>query len=94
MKVKISYTIDTEQIPNKIKQIIRDKEHSLKRLTELSSGLQQGDHGINSLKHLSDMKELAVDLAEVYSDCESILSGFLKAMTTDTNKEVENDGET
>ncbi len=94
MRVKISYTIDTEQIPEKIKQIIKDKDSDLQKLVELTSDLQQGDHGIRTLNNLSAMRDLALDLAETYSDCQSILSGFLKAMTTEPQKETGNDGET
>lgn len=80
MKVKVSYTIDLEEIPGKIKEIIKKNEESLNKLRELSQGMYSGDHGANTLKSLSEMKSCASDLAESYADCESILGGFLKAM--------------
>jgi hypothetical protein len=80
MKVKVSYTINLEEIPTKIKEIVKKNEESLNKLRELSQGMYSGDHGANTLKSLSEMKQCASELSESYADCESILSGFLSAM--------------
>lgn len=89
MKVKVSYTINLEEIPNKVKDLIKKNDQVLDKIRELSEDLTKGDLGAQSLRDLSDMKDKAAELAETYADCESILSGFLQAMFTNIKKDNE-----
>ena len=91
MKVKVSYTIDLEEIPNKIKEIVKKNEDILSRVNELSQEIYTGDHGVNTLNNLTKMKQLSSDLAESYADCESILGGFLRAMFAPTESLEQSD---
>ena len=86
MKVKVSYTIDLEEIPNKIRDIAKKNEETLLEISKLSETIAVGDLGAKSLQDLTRMKELSEDLRERYSDCEAILTGFLQAMFS-TNEE-------
>ena len=80
MKVKVSYTIDLEEIPNKVKELVKKNAGVLDSIAELSDEVTKGDLGAKSLQDISKMKQMASDMTETFADCESILSGFLRAM--------------
>ena len=79
MKVKVSYTVDFDDIPDVVRDIVCKAEKGQQEMCELSTSLQEGDLGVNSLKDLNKLKSLSSKLLESYSDCESILSGFFGA---------------
>ncbi len=87
MKVKVSYTTEYEDIPELVKNIIKKSEEVLKELSELSFQLQLGDLGLKSLKDINKMAESATSLAESYTDCQSILSGYLSAAFSPTEEQ-------
>lgn len=93
MKVKVSYTIDLNEIPEKIKDIVRKNEALLDQIKDLSEEMYLGDHGARSLDNLTKMRSLSTEMAESYSDCESILAGFLKAMFSERDLGEKNDVE-
>jgi len=82
MKVKVSYTVDFEDIPTVVRDIIQKTEKIQDDMAEISARLHEGDLGVNSLKSLSNLKEMSSSLTESFSDCQSILSGFLAAAFT------------
>jgi len=82
MKVKVSYTVDFEEIPKVIRGITEESQDLQAEMAELSSRLHVGDLGVNSVRDLSRMKDIAATLMEKFSDCESILVGFLQAALT------------
>ena len=86
MKVKVSYTIDLEEIPSKVRDIAKKNEETLLEISKLSESISVGDLGAKSLQNITRMKELSEDLRDRYSDCESILTGFLRAVFS-TNQE-------
>ena len=79
MKVKVSYTVDFENIPEVVRDIVKKAEKIQDEMAEVSAKLHAGDLGVDSLKSISDLRQMSSDLAESYSDCQSILSGFLSA---------------
>ena len=93
MKVKVSYTVDLDDVPNKIKEIVKKNEDSIKEISELSVEIASGDLGAKSLRHLARMKTLSENMTERYSDCESILTGFLRSIfaSSNTEEEIAND---
>jgi len=82
MKVKVSYTVDFEDIPAVVRDIVQKAEKIQDDMAEISARLHHGDLGVNSLKSLNNLKEMSSQLTESYSDCQSILSGFLAAAFT------------
>ena len=90
MKVKVSYTVDFEDIPAVVRDIVQKTEKIQDDMAEISARLHEGDLGVNSLKSLGNLKEMSSALTESYSDCQSILSGFLAAAFTpqETTQEV------
>jgi len=91
MKVKVSYTIDLEEIPNKIKEIVKKNEDLISQIKEITQEIHAGDLGVKSLNDLGRMRQLSADLSESYADCESILSGFMKAMFVEPKREAPSD---
>jgi hypothetical protein len=92
MKVKVSYTVDFEDIPAVVRDIVQKAEKIQDEMAEISARLHDGDLGVNSLKSLNNLKEMSSQLTESYSDCQSILSGFLAAAFTpqEESQEVSN----
>lgn len=93
MKVKVSYTVDFDDIPNVVRDIVSNAEQLQEEMRGLSSGLHDGDLGVNSLKDINKLKNLASELAESYSDCESILSGFFGAVFNQQEQTEEQEGD-
>ena len=93
MKVKVSYTVDLDDIPSVVKGIVKKAEIIQSEMQELSSKLHEGDLGANSLSNINKLREMSSQLLENYSDCESILSGFLSAVFSknDDQEVVPND---
>ena len=80
MKVKVSYTVDFNDIPDVVRDIVSKAQTLQQEMCELSEGLHNGDLGVRSLKDLGRLRQISSELAESYSDCESILSGFFGAV--------------
>lgn len=93
MKVKVSYTVDFDDIPSVVRDIVSKSEELQQEMCDLSGGLHDGDLGVNSLKNLNKLKTLATELAESYSDCESILSGFFGAVFNQQEQSEEQEGD-
>jgi len=78
MKVKISYTIDSERIPIVISEMASEVLKKAKELVILCEGLSEsGDHGVNSLSKTTTAKMISSDIMETTADMEGVLTGFL-----------------
>ena len=80
MKVKVSYAVDLSEIPDIIRQLVNKNNEILSEMTELSDALTVGDYGVASHRKLELLAERSATLTESYTDCVSILSGFLQTM--------------
>ena len=80
MKVKVSYAVDLSEIPEIIRQLINKNNETLSEMAELSNALTVGDYGVASHRKLELLVEKSTTLTESYTDCVSILSGFLQTM--------------
>ena len=87
MKVKVSYTVDFENIPEVVRDIVKKAEKIQDEMAEVSAKLHAGDLGVVSLKSIGDLRQMSSDLVESYSDCQSILSGFLSAAFTPSEED-------
>lgn len=79
MKVKISYTVDKNRIPEIIKSIseqVLEHANELKELAELMPTM--GDYGISSLERIGRIREISESVQEHSREMEGILSGFLQ----------------
>ncbi len=88
MKVKLSYTVEFDDVPFEIQRIL-DSKTNLQYATIIDSihkSLQQNNH-IEAISRIENLREKlnAVDLT--LSDCHSILTGYVKALTDKNNDE-------
>jgi len=78
MKVKISYTIESNKIPKVISEMASDVLSKAKELVSLCEELSEsGDHGVNSLSKTTTAKMISSDIMETTADMEGVLTGFL-----------------
>jgi len=78
VKVKISYTTDTDNIPVIIGSLAKEAQSTASKVVELCNKIStNGDHGIDSLNKTAEVKQLSAEIVEYASDMEGILSAFL-----------------
>ena len=80
MKVKVSYAVDLSEVPEILRELINKNAKVLSELLDLNDDLCVGDYGVSSHKKLETLAEKTASLSESYSDCASILAGFLQTM--------------
>lgn len=99
MKVKISYTTDTDNIPVIIGSLAKEAQSTASKVVELCNKIStNGDHGIDSLNKTAEVKQLSAEIVEYASDMEGILSAFLVNFapknTSNTNEQQKEQTET
>tara|TARA_B100001250_G_scaffold377809_1_gene367179 strand:+ start:34 stop:312 length:279 start_codon:yes stop_codon:yes gene_type:complete len=83
MKVKIAYTVNLEEVPSKTDPLIED---SCKLVEEVRTRLQAlrevRETSIEkALKEVEDIRRSMMDIDLALSDCDSMLAGYLQALT-------------
>jgi len=99
VKVKISYTTDTDNIPVIIGSLAKEAQSTASKVVELCNKIStNGDHGIDSLNKTAEVKQLSAEIVEYASDMEGILSAFLVNFapknTSNTNEQQKEQTET
>ena len=89
MKVKVSYAVDLSEVPEVLKQLINKNSEVLSQLIDLNDDLCVGDYGVSSHKKLETLAEKTASLSENYTDCASILAGFLQTMVPAVTPEID-----
>ena len=89
MKVKVSYAVDLSEVPEVLKQLINKNSEVLSQLIDLNDDLCVGDYGVSSHKKLETLAEKTASLSENYTDCASILAGFLQTMVPAVAPEID-----
>ena len=83
MKVKITYTVNLEEVPGKADPVLQEAVENIAKISELSLGLKDAkDDAIEKcLKKIEEIRQLLADTDIVLGDCESMLAGYLNLMT-------------
>ena len=83
MKVKITYTVDLEDVPAKTDPILESAVAAMKEVSKRVSALKElKDSSIEkSLKEISDIRTILMDVDFALDDCDAMLTGYLKAIT-------------
>ena len=89
MKVKVSYAVDLSEVPEVLRQLINKNSEVLSQLIDLNDDLCVGDYGVSSHKKLETLAEKTASLSENYTDCASILAGFLQTMVPAVAPEID-----
>ena len=83
MKVKVSYTVEADEIPKVLNNIACTLKTSADAIATLSHQLcSSGDYGVKSLNDIGKIKKELLNLDGLSADFEGILSGFLSSVHT------------
>jgi len=87
MKVKVSYTVDFDSIPNVVKDLVSKNIEKIESVKTDLEFILNGDMGLHSLQKLGNLKDLAMDMSESFADAEGILNGFFVNAVTKTDEQ-------
>ena len=89
MKVKISYTVDLQEIPDRVEplfeQIVKNVNFAAESAGKLKSNKDTSIDG--SLKHIDELRELLLESDLLLGDCYDMLSGYLNILTNNNQEE-------
>ena len=84
MKVNISYSIELDDIPKKVRQFMLDaaqKSQSIEAGIRYTISLMEDNMSIDEqLKHIDEVRREMADIDLVLMDCSEILHGYQKAL--------------
>ena len=84
MRVKISYTVDLEEIPEKTSKLISQSGKDLRNISEeledLSVSLVMDKETIKIIKRVDDLRQELYKIDSLLEDTSSILIGYGKAL--------------
>jgi hypothetical protein len=80
MKVKVSYTVNIEEVSEVVQKLLSSVSSRLAKHTDISANIFQADETINSL--ISAHKDISLAESQI-SDCINIIQGFLDTVRTD-----------
>ena len=92
MKVKISYTVDFDEVPNQVCRILSFEQ--LSTLNREYNDIIENISEKNTQKALTQIHDFRVKLAKIdqtLDNAQSILDGFMRAQYTDSVAENNND---
>jgi len=85
MKVKISYTVDLDDVPNEINPLIEKAKKNIdgafKSISELKKLKDHSTEG--AIVGIEDIRKAMMEADLALGDCESILVGYLSAKYSD-----------
>ena len=81
MKVKISYTVDLDDVPSEIDPLIEKAKKNVDDACESILDLKKlKDHSIErAIEDIDDIRKAMMEADLALGDCASILSGYLSA---------------
>tara|TARA_R100001015_G_C4550115_1_gene112157 strand:- start:264 stop:665 length:402 start_codon:yes stop_codon:yes gene_type:complete len=85
-RVSISYTVDLEEVPQRVQILMNELAVTLNALAEVSKDAAtkssksstQGEHGLDGIKEILRLKVLLGKAQERADDCFNILKGYLE----------------
>ena len=84
MKVNISYSIELDDIPKKVREFMLDaaqKSQSIEAGIRYTISLMEDNMSIDEqLKHIDEVRREMADIDLVLMDCSEILNGYQKAL--------------
>jgi len=94
MRVKLSYTVDFDDVPNEIRRILdlRINIAYAKILDSIHKAIEDKNY-IVAIEKIESMRQKLNSVDLVLSDCTSILSGYTKALVIPENINDTSDGE-
>jgi len=83
MKVKITYTVDLEKVPEKADPLLEQVQKNVDQMVEIAASLKDSkDDAIEKcLRKIEELRLLFADTDIMIGDCETMLAGYLNLMT-------------
>ncbi len=94
MRVKLSYTTDFDDVPNEVRRIL-DLKTNISYVTILDSvhkAIEDKNYTL-AIEKIEFMRQRLNSVDIVLNDCQSILTGYTKALVTTENTNDTTDGE-
>lgn len=94
MKVKLSYTVDLDDVPNEVKTILNIKTNL--EYSNLMDGVYEALNQKNyfiAIEKIESLRQKLNSVDIVLNDCQSILTGYTKAIVNTESTNDTSDGE-
>ena len=94
MKVKIALTVDLDDVPNRTDPLFDKCNEDIKKVEELLSNIKElREVSIDkTIAQVDEIRKIMMDIDLALEDCDSMLTGYLQAITTIGSKgEVQDD---
>lgn len=94
MKVKLSYTVELDDVPNEVRRIL-DLRTSIPYVTILDSvhkALEDKNYTL-AIEKIESLRHRLNSVDIVLNDCQQILTGYTKALVIPENTNDTSDGE-
>lgn len=85
MKVKVSYTVDYEEVPGLVRDLINDCQRTLRDASTFSFEIVQYEESVAAVK---DLQEKLATVSDKLEDCISLSRGYLTLMTKPENQQA------
>ena len=80
MKVKISYTVDLDSVPDLIKDLLEKNKNDLLEAVRLTEEVIGSDLDVESYKNIINACNQIDATKSVYEDCYSLLGSYIKTI--------------
>ena len=92
MRVRLSYSVELEDVPESVAQLIEDEADQLSYcrhvIEEINNLLREADPSVESaLKKMDKVRQILGSLDQRLNECESILQGYDNAISTPSTPE-------
>ena len=83
MKVKITYTVDLAEVPEKADPLLKEAAAATKEISKrvASLGELKSESIEKCLKEIADIRSILMNVDFALDDCDSMLMGYLRALT-------------
>lgn len=94
MKVKLSYTVDLDDVPNEVSTLLNLKTNLQydKLMDGVYEALNQKNY-FSAIENIDSVRKKLSSIDIVLGDCQSILTGYTKALVSPENTNDTSDGE-
>ena len=91
MKVKITYTVDLEGIPERVDPLFESVKENVEKASLIVGGLKDmKDASIEKcLKQIEELRNLLLEAELSLGDCDSMLAGYLHVLTNNSVSQQE-----
>jgi len=86
MKVKVTYTVDLEDIPQRVDPLFESAKKNVEKASLLLNDLKEvKDMSIEKcLKQIDELRNLLLEAELTLGDCDSMLAGYLNVLTNNS----------